>query len=152
MWQTGVDLITKVKEGIDSAFQGIKSFLTGIGSSIVDGIWQGISNAARTFTANVKNFFTNIVNTVKEELGIQSPSKVFAYIGEMMGAGLTEGWEDAIANLNPQVDVMAMAAGAAAGAATSYNFTNNINLNGQYRERDGLNIAMSIDKWLGERI
>lgn len=151
MKQVGRDLISKVKEGISDAFGGIKDFLGGIGADIVGGIWNGISDAIGTFTENVRGFFSNIVSSVKSDLQIQSPSKVFAYIGEMMGAGLTQGWEEAIAGLNPAVDVMAMASGAAA-AANTYNFTNNVNLYGQYHERDGMSIAMSIDRWLGERI
>ena len=151
MKQVGRDLIDKVKEGISDAFNGIKDFLGGIGADIVGGIWSGISGKINEFTENVRGFFSNIVSSVKGELGIQSPSKVFAYIGEMMGAGLTQGWEDAIANMNPAVDVMAMASGAAAATKT-FNFTNNVNLYGQYHERDGMSIAMSIDRWLGERI
>ena len=152
MRQVGYDLITKVRDGISDAFSGIKQFLTGIGSAIVDGIWQGIKGAIGAFTNNVKGFFTGIVDSVKKDLGIQSPSKVFAYIGEMMGEGLTVGWEDAIAKLNPAVDVMAMANGAAMAAGSTYNFTNNVNLSGEYHERDGLMMAMSIDRWLGERV
>lgn len=152
MKQVGHDLIIKVRDGISDAFGGIKQFLSGIGSAIVDGIWQGIKGAIGTFTNNVKGFFSGIVDSVKKDLGIQSPSKVFAYIGEMMGEGLTVGWEEAIAKLNPAVDVMAMANGAAVAAGSTYNFTNNVNLNGEYHERDGMMMAMSIDKWLGERI
>ena len=152
MQQVGRDLITKVKEGISSAFNSIKNFFTTIGSDIVGGIWRGIQNSIGAFTQNVKGFFSGIVDSVKKDLGIQSPSKVFAYIGEMMGEGLTVGWEKAISDLNPSADVYAMATGAATAAGASYQFTNNINLNGQYHERDGLMMAMSIDKWLGERI
>lgn len=152
MKQVGRDLIQKVKDGVSEAFAGVRTFFTGIGTSIVDGIWKGISSAIGTFTNNVRGFFSGIVDSVKKDLGIQSPSKVFAYIGEMMGEGLTQGWEDAIRNLNPSVDVMAMATGAATAAGSAYNFTNNVNLYGEYHERDGLMMAMSIDKWLGERI
>lgn len=154
--QAGSDLISKVSEGISEAFNSIKEFLAGIGSAIVDGIWGGISGAIGQFTQNVKGFFTGIVDTVKRDLGIQSPSKVFAYIGEMMGAGIEEGWNKSMSAFNPGKDLLISAGGAAlaSGAAggNNYGFTNNINLYGQYYERDGLNIAMSIDKWLGERI
>jgi len=150
--KVGSDLIGKVKEGIGEAFNGIKGFIEGIGSDIVGGVWTGIKNAAGKFTQDVRNFFTGIVDNVKGALQINSPSKVFAYIGEMMGEGLSVGWEDAIRDLNPAMDVMAMATGAATTAGSTYNFTNNVNLHGEYHERDGLMMAMSIDKWLGERI
>ena len=41
---------------------------------------------------NVKGFFSGIVDGVKGILGIHSPSKVFAGIGENMALGLGEGW------------------------------------------------------------
>ena len=43
---------------------------------------------------NVKGFFNGIVDGVKGILGIHSPSKVFAGIGENMALGLGEGWND----------------------------------------------------------
>lgn len=150
--QAGSDLIGKVKDGIDEAFNGIADFLSGIGSSIVDGIWKGISGAIGTFTKNVKGFFTGIVDGVKKDLGIQSPSKVFAYIGQMMGEGLTEGWDKSLSAFSPADDILAVTGGASLAGSTSYGFTNNINLYGQYHERDGLAIASSIDRWLGERL
>lgn len=150
----GSDLIEEIKEGIQEGFNSIVDFLTGIGSSIVDGIWKGISNAVGKFTENVRGFFSGIVGSVKDELGIESPSKVFAYIGEMMGEGLTEGWDDAVSKFSPASDILAVTGGAALAstAGASYGFTNNINLYGDYHERDGMNIAMSIDRWLGERL
>ena len=41
---------------------------------------------------NVKGFFNGIVDGVKGILGIHSPSKVFAGIGESMALGLGAGW------------------------------------------------------------
>lgn len=42
----------------------------------------------------VTGFFNGIVDGVKGILGIHSPSKVFAGIGENMALGLGEGWND----------------------------------------------------------
>jgi phage-related protein len=64
------------------------------GRSIVDGVWRGISNAATWFTDQVKAFFGRIVDSVKNFLGIGSPSKVFADIGKDMVRGMEEGIAD----------------------------------------------------------
>lgn len=160
MHQVGSDLISKVKDGVSEAFNGALEFFSGIGSSIVDGIWSGISGAIGSFTENVRGFFSNIVDSVKGELGIHSPSRVFAYIGEMMGEGIEVGWDEALKGFHPNADLLATVPNlgkgmqyASAYGGKQYSFTNNITLNnGRYSERDGMNIALSIDRWLGERI
>jgi len=48
------------------------------------------------FRSQVSAFFKRIVNSVKSDLGIQSPSKVFAGIGENMAQGLGVGFGDAM--------------------------------------------------------
>lgn len=83
------------------------SALLGIGGAIVDGIWRGIQRMWDEFWANVSGFFEGIVNGVQENLGISSPSKVFADIGEQMMAGLVVGIknnQEAVDVLDRQVD------------------------------------------------
>ena len=63
-----------------------------VGKNIVRGIWNGISAMGGWIRENVKGFFNGIVDGVKGILGIHSPSKVFAGIGENMALGLGEGW------------------------------------------------------------
>ena len=63
-----------------------------VGADIVKGIWQGITGMGDWLWNNVKGFFNGIVDGVKGILGIHSPSKVFAGIGENMALGLGEGW------------------------------------------------------------
>lgn len=65
-----------------------------VGADIVKGIWQGITGMGDWLWENVKGFFNGIVDGVKGILGIHSPSKVFAGIGENMALGLGEGWND----------------------------------------------------------
>ena len=75
------------------AFAKLLPKIVGIGVDIVKGVWQGIKSMASTFANNIKNFFSGIVDSVKSVLGIHSPSRVFAGIGENMALGLGEGWE-----------------------------------------------------------
>ena len=78
----------------------VKGFVAGtsqileVGKNIVRGIWQGISAMGGWIREKVTGFFNGIVDGVKGILGIHSPSKVFAGIGENMALGLGEGWND----------------------------------------------------------
>ena len=63
-----------------------------VGKNIVRGIWRGISAMSGWIWEKVTGFFSGIVDGVKGILGIHSPSKVFAGIGENMALGLGEGW------------------------------------------------------------
>ena len=63
-----------------------------LGANVVAGVWQGILAAKEWFYDNVMGFFSGLINGVKYALGIQSPSKVFANIGDMMARGLGVGF------------------------------------------------------------
>lgn len=94
---TGIpDLIRKIPEIIKkivAAFTERSSEFKGIGKNIVQGIWDGIVSLATWIKNKVSNFFGGIVDSVKGLLGIHSPSRVFAGIGENMALGLGEGWD-----------------------------------------------------------
>lgn len=86
----GGQIMNAIKNGISQ----LPSQMIQIGKNIVQGVWNGIQSMLSWFTSQVKSFFTGIVNGVKNALGIHSPSKVFAGIGENMAAGLGKGWND----------------------------------------------------------
>ena len=65
-----------------------------IGKDIVMGLWNGISALASWLKSKVSDFVGGIVSNVKGVLGIHSPSRVFAGIGENMALGLGEGWDN----------------------------------------------------------
>lgn len=65
-----------------------------IGKNIVDGLWNGIKNAWSNLTSKVTGLFGNLVQGIKDGLGIASPSKVFAGIGGFMAEGLAQGIEN----------------------------------------------------------
>ena len=64
-----------------------------VGKDIVRGVWDGIKAMGSWIKEKVSGFFGGIVDNVKGVLGIHSPSRVFAGIGENMALGLGEGWE-----------------------------------------------------------
>lgn len=93
--ETGLQLIDVIRRGVMSYY----TMLFEIGKSIVTGIYQGIEGLRDWFYNNVLNFFGNMINQVKKSLGIQSPSTVFAEMGENMALGLGLGFEGAFARI-----------------------------------------------------
>lgn len=80
----------------------VKSYWN-IGKSIVDGIRQGIVEQWQRLKADVSNLFTGLVDWIKNLLGIHSPSRVFADIGQNMAAGIGDGWASTIGDINRQI-------------------------------------------------
>ena len=62
-----------------------------IGENIVTGLLNGITGTWDTLVSTVKGKVNGMVNTVKNVLGIHSPSKVFTEIGENVTQGLVNG-------------------------------------------------------------
>ena len=58
------------------------------------------------FEKNIKKIVKDVINSMKDELGIASPSKVFAELGMFSGQGFTVGLADELKNVS---DVMANA-------------------------------------------
>lgn len=147
--QSGVDILTNLIEGIIGAIpdlvaalpQIIDAIVTGIGSlmgsildvgrSIVEGIWQGITNAGSWLVGKITGWFNGIVDSVKNFLGINSPSRVFAdQVGANMALGIGEGFTDemgtverqlnrAMSGLAPSVSGSVSVSGSTAGGGSS---------------------------------
>ena len=82
----------------------IPSQMINIGRNIVQGVWNGIQSMASTFTNNVKNFFSGIVNSAKSALGIHSPSREMRdEVGKWIPAGVGVGIERAMPDLERQL-------------------------------------------------
>ena len=62
-----------------------------IGENIVNGLLNGITGMWDTLVSNVRGEVNGLVSTVKNLLGIHSPSKVFTEIGENVTQGLVNG-------------------------------------------------------------
>ena len=83
-------IISAIVDGIGDLMESVVE----IGVDIVEGIWEGITSMAGWITDKVTGFFSGIVDGVKDFLGIHSPSRVFAGIGENMALGLGQGWDN----------------------------------------------------------
>lgn len=88
--QAGTDFLNNIVNTIKT----IPDKVFSIGQDIVNGVWNGIQSMWSTFTSNVSSFFSGIVDGVKSTLGIASPSKVFAEIGEYTMQGMANGIKD----------------------------------------------------------
>ena len=91
------DLVASLPQIINAIIDGIGALMGGIvniGKSIVQGIWQGIKSMVSWITDKVTGFFSGIVDSVKGFLGIHSPSKIFAEMGENMALGIGQGWDN----------------------------------------------------------
>ena len=88
-----------VRSVLDMMATIVKTFVSSlpdivnVGKQIVKGLWEGIKAMGNWIKEKVGNFFSGIVSGVKSKLGIHSPSRVFAGIGENMALGLGEGWD-----------------------------------------------------------
>lgn len=80
-------------DAIISAFLDSLPDIIEVGKDIVRGLWEGIKAMGAWLGEKVSSFFSGIVDGVKGVLGIHSPSRVFAGIGQNMALGLGQGFE-----------------------------------------------------------
>ena len=137
------ELIARIPELLAKGIAAIIALLPElweVGKQMVSGIWQGIQNAKDTFVANVKNFFSNIIASVKSILGIASPSKVFRdQIGKQMAAGIGVGFSNEIGAVQREI------AGDVDGMISSVSGTT-IGLNANMSAAHGGFDAVSLDR------
>lgn len=91
---TIITAVPEIVSAIVSAFAGLAGSIVEIGANIVSGIWDGICSMATWIKDKVTGFFSGIVDGVKDFLGIHSPSKVFAGIGNNTVEGYADGVDD----------------------------------------------------------
>lgn len=88
LWTAVLDMMAGIVQTILDALPDIIE----VGRDIVRGVWEGIKAMASWIGEKVSGFFSGIVGDVKDALGIHSPSRVFASIGENMALGLGQGF------------------------------------------------------------
>ena len=71
-------IMTSILGGLKDRMGEIKE----MGKNIVSGVWEGIKAMGTWIKNKVSDFFGGIINTAKDLLGIHSPSRVFAQIGD----------------------------------------------------------------------
>lgn len=81
---------------VTSKWNALKSILkasdwTNIGANLVQGLKNGIENAWHALTSKVQSLAQNLTNTMKNAVGVHSPSVVWAEIGHYLDVGLQNG-------------------------------------------------------------
>lgn len=76
--------------------KSIIPLMQGVGINLIEGIKSGISSAWEGLKETVSNIADSITKTIKDILGIHSPSTVFAEIGGYIIQGLSDGISSAI--------------------------------------------------------
>ena len=97
--------ITGLKSSVINAAKGIfnavknnlinlPNSLKSIGKDVVTGLWNGITDKTSWLTSKITSFAKDVVKSAKKALGINSPSKEFAYLGDMCVAGFEQPMEE----------------------------------------------------------
>ena len=86
------EIVVAILEGIGKVTLSIGD----IGKNIVTGIWEGIKSMVSWLQEKIGDFVGGIVTNVEDLLGIHSPSRVFAGIGDNMALGIGEGFDCAM--------------------------------------------------------
>ncbi|WP_010271348.1 phage tail tape measure protein [Paenibacillus senegalensis] len=103
------DKMTSISDGIKSVWDGIMDFfrnldLKQIGSDIMQGLADGISNTISNVTNAAGMIGRGIKETFTGAFQIQSPSKVSEGWGKDIGRGLEIGLEKSVAGIKSRVD------------------------------------------------
>jgi len=104
---------------VQSAWSYLKSLdLAELGTQLMMGFVNGITGAAGAVVDAVKNAVGGAIKAAKSLLGIASPSKVFASIGDFTGQGFAQGVEGATPDAHAAVAAMASPEPALAAASS----------------------------------
>lgn len=86
--EAGKEILDKLIEKVKEIPEKIKS----VGSDIVSGLWNGISDKFGWLTDKIKSFAKNVTDKLKNFFGIASPSKVMAKeVGKWLPEGIAVG-------------------------------------------------------------
>lgn len=96
---------------IKGAFSGAVSGMASIGSDIVRGLWNGISDMTGWIISKIKGFSSSVLSGIKSFFGIASPSKVMRDqvgrdLARGVGVGIEENADEAIKPMDDLVSEM----------------------------------------------
>jgi phage-related protein len=110
---TLLSYIPKLISSLFNYFKQVPKMALDIGTNLVKGIWNGISNVTDWVLGKIKGFGKSVLEGIKGIFGIHSPSTEFAWVGKMNAEGLIEGMDgmekevqqsfDGMFDLSPQL-------------------------------------------------
>ena len=99
-----VAALPKIIEGLVNGFSQFGSTMMGVGKNLIEGIWNGISNAKDWLVEKISGFFDGIVDYIKDFFGIASPSKLFRDdVGKYLAQGIGVGFEGEMGAVTKQM-------------------------------------------------
>lgn len=147
----------ELKDNFLEGLSGLVDNVIELGVNIGKGLWQGVLSVKDWLFNNVKDFVNGIISGAKDALGIQSPSKEFAYIGRMCVAGFEEGMsgfmdsnllarnvKSSLSTLQMQVQGTAYTSSRGSG-----NYTQVVNINQQIATPDELARQLRLESKYG---
>lgn len=88
---TAVKSVANIATRIVNEIKKVPSKFLSVGKNIVQGLWNGISGSVSWIVGKVGGFANDVLNSAKKALGIASPSKEFAKVGNWMMVGWANG-------------------------------------------------------------
>lgn len=153
MLQKGKELVGKIGEGLRSGISNIMS----IGRNIVEGIWNGISNALGWIKDKIRGWVGNVMSFLKNLFGIASPSKwardqIGLNIAKGVGLGFEDGMNDVTKMMAATLPGMSMTFGTSAlKSAPAYNY-GGVTIQIMGREKDADTLARELQAALERRV
>lgn len=86
--------LPQIWKTISNYLKQLPSKVVSIGGDLISGLWKGISNKNTWLKNKIKSWVGNVTSWLKKLFGINSPSKVTAYMGEMLDEGFAKGIKD----------------------------------------------------------
>ena len=152
MLQKGKELVGKICEGLRSGISTVMS----IGRNIVEGIWNGISNALGWIKNKITGWVGNVMSFIKRLFGIASPSKwaeneIGLNIAKGIGVGFSDGMDDVTRMMSATLPGMTMTLGTSAlKTAPAYNY-GGVTIQILGREKDADTLARELQAALERR-
>jgi hypothetical protein len=130
--------ITEFRKSVVASVGNLGSLLYGAGRDMIQGLINGIASMGGAVGDRIKGIAQGAVNAAKNILGIRSPSKVFAGIGENIGKGMVQGMESTAGLVQASMGAVASPAPAITEVApTTAATTVNISLSGIFTGTPG---------------
>lgn len=90
-WQSITSTVTGKWNSLKSSLQAKASDWVNIGANLVQGLKNGIENAWHALTSKVQSLAQSLTNTMKNAVGVHSPSVIWAKIAYYLDQGLLKG-------------------------------------------------------------
>lgn len=102
--QTTGQALRNIVTAIPPIASQLFSQMLSVGSNLITGLWNGISNMVGWIYSKIAGFASSVLSYIKGLFGIGSPSKEMAWVGEMLDMGLAGGIEDNMKPIQRAID------------------------------------------------